>query len=550
MHTTKPPISTGDLLADRYRIADLLGAGGMSWVFRAVDEHLDRPVALKVLRDVAPHHAGRLLREAQAVAALRHPAVVGIHDLGALDDGRPFIVLEFIPGQTLADRLVEGPLAPQEAVDLLRPAIAALAEAHAAGIVHRDLKPENLMLQPTSGTLDAVRVLDFGIAAIDPIDGEPRYTQTGAVFGTPEFMAPEQALGRRASPATDVWAMGAVLQTLITGSSPFAGSHAPEVLFKVVQVEPTPLPDHVPPFIAAVIEQCLRKAPEDRPTDAGALAQLLYAAAEPIPVATPLTPASPRLPIRLIAAASAGAGLLGFVLGLLLGGGDPPPTAVAQPTDTAPASAAPDTQTTGTLAPARRMLAENPGATLAWLDQHPEGDANARMLLRGRALLADRKTIGDGLDQIVAATGAQPDLLTPDLIPGLVDALDRPAGEPAQALLVKLWPASREALHRTAAEGNRRARWRAVEAIEAANGDAIAARKAALLRDLKVGSCQQRERAALALGKLEDPSVLPALRRANNRGLLDNICMGDSLDRVIYSLRKIEKARAADDPAP
>lgn len=545
MPDSTPPFEAGIIIADRYRVDAPLGEGGMSWVYRATDTHLDRPVALKVLREAAVHHSPRLIREARAAAALQHPAVVGIHDLGALDDGRPFIVLEFIEGQTLADRLADGPLDVAVALRLLRPVLAALAEAHAAGIVHRDLKPENLLLQAVPGGGEALRLLDFGIASIELEAGEDRFTQTGAVFGTPAFMAPEQALGRRASPATDVWALGAVLQTMLTGESPFAGKHAPEILFKVVQKSPARLSTPVPAHLKAAIKACLSKDPDDRPEDAGALAALLTA-----PVVAP-TQTEPRWGLRRVAMLCAAGAFVGFVLGMLVSPrGASGPTAVARPAATgaareAPASNAPPSDAPdAALAVAYTLVAEDAAAVLAWLDTHPEGDVVERQMLRARGMLADKAQTEAALAHMTAAVAERPGVLTADVIPALIAALNHRDGEPAVALLAQLWPKSREAVLAEAGEGRRRGRWRAVEVVEAADGDVNAARLAALLRDLKVGDCSQRERAGIALGKLGDPAAIPALRRANGRGLLDNFCMGSSLESAIYTLRKIEKAQA------
>ena len=546
MNDSTSPFDPGAVIAGRYRVDAPVGEGGMSWVYRATDMHLERPVALKILRDAAAHHSQRLIREARAVAALQHPAVVGIHDLGELPDGRPFIVLEFIEGETLADRLTAGPVPVEDALRLMQPVLAALAEAHAAGIVHRDLKPENLLVQAVPGGGEALRLLDFGIAAIELEVGEDRFTQTGAVFGTPAFMAPEQALGQRPSPATDVWALGVVLQTMLTGESPFAGKHAPEILFKVVQKAPARLSGSIPGHVRAAIGACLSKAPEERPVNAAALALLLHP-----PTRADAPPAStPAWGTRRVAAVCAAGALLAFVLGMIVAPrGSQGPTAIALPAPAsgAPGSAIPATPgaTTDPLIIARKLLAEDASAVIAWLDVNPKGDPVERQMLRGRAMLADKAQTEEALAQMTAAVAARPAVLTADTIPALIDALNLREGEPAVALLARLWPDSREAVLKEAADGRRRGRWRAVDVVDAAQGDVDAARLVALQQDLKVGDCRQRERAGIALGKLGDPAAIPALQRANNRGLLDNFCMGGSLDSAIYKLRKIEKEREA-----
>jgi hypothetical protein len=184
---------------------------------------------------------------------------------------------------------------PERALHLLLPAIGALAEAHEAGIVHRDLKPSNLIVQHAPGQVEMLRLLDFGIAAWDEPDRR-RLTKTGEVFGTPEFMSPEQAMSRPVSAATDVWAIGVVLYELLSGNVPFQGNNAPSVLFKVVNEAPPPLPASVPPEVAALVEACLQKRPANRPADAGVL--LTHIEALLLPPRRELASSRPDLPQR------------------------------------------------------------------------------------------------------------------------------------------------------------------------------------------------------------------------------------------------------------
>ncbi|MCB9540344.1 MAG: serine/threonine protein kinase [Myxococcales bacterium] len=291
------PLEAGALVAGRYRVEAPLGEGGMARIYRATDTHLDRPVALKVMRLVAAAHAARFEREARAAAGLRHPSVVRVFDFGVLDDGRPYLVLEFIEGRTLHQVITEeGPLGGRAALDLLRPIVGALAEVHAAGVIHRDLKPENLMLQPAPGLTALVRLLDFGIAAVDPLSTDERLTRTGAVFGTPAFMSPEQALGKGVTPASDVWAVGATLQCLVTGAPPFAADSPPEILVEVIRSAPAPLPDDVPGAVRGLIELCLQKDPAARPADGAALLARWPTAPRPVPPPVGVCPAGRRRP--------------------------------------------------------------------------------------------------------------------------------------------------------------------------------------------------------------------------------------------------------------
>ena len=553
-------LPAGALVAGRYRIDGALGAGGMSWVFRAVDTHLDRPVALKVLRDQAVMHADRLGREARAAARLQHPAVVGIHDLGQLADGRPFIVQEYIEGQTLTEVLKAGPLAPARAVHLLAPVAGALGEAHRRGIVHRDLKPDNLMLEAQPGQAARLRLLDFGIAAIE-LEGETRFTQDGAVFGTPEYMAPEQALGKRATPATDVWALGILLHTVLAGRPPFTGKHIPEILFKITQRDPERLPGELPAALVRLVADCLKKTPEDRPTDGTAFLARLNAWSAP---ATGIGP--PPRPKRAWLAATAGGGLVaGVLVGLLMAPGrraPAPEVAVAAVTEGGPPSAAggsliaasliaappsaalpaaPPTVAVG-LGEAEALLPGEPAAALVWLDAHPQAGRPAmRLVLRGLAHLAT-KEVAAGLTDLTAALvgdAADPELAHDRrVLPALIAVLDHRDADAAVPLLGgPLAPLAGPELLRVAGEGGVRARWRAVDALERAGVDAQPARLAALRRDLRVGDCDRRKRAARLLGELGDPAALPDLRRANNRGLLDNYCMSDTIDVAIRALK-------------
>lgn len=302
------PLQPGMRVADRYDLLAVLGEGGMAVVYEAYDSHIQRRVALKILQKKAPAAMARFEREARAASALHHPAVVKVFGVGSLPTGQPYIALEFIEGETLIE-VVErtGPMPPERALALIMPVVGALAEAHAAGIVHRDIKPSNLMMQRAAGQFESLRLLDFGIASMGEHDGE-RLTRTGEIFGTPEFMSPEQAMGRPAGPTTDIWALGAVLYEVLAGRPPFTGTHAPGILYKVVNEPLPPLDPFIPDELSELVEECLAKDPADRPPDGATLLTRMESLLLPaprqlvssrpsasMPIETPEQPTAPPL---------------------------------------------------------------------------------------------------------------------------------------------------------------------------------------------------------------------------------------------------------------
>jgi serine/threonine protein kinase len=293
----------GTDLDGRYRIEALLGAGGMGAVFRGHHLFLDRPVAIKVLRPHLardPVAARRFVREARGTHAVVSDHAVQVLDCAATDDGLPYIVLELLDGRTVADELrADGPLAPRRAVRIARGVCAALAAAHRVGLIHRDLKPENLMLVRRGGDPDHVKVLDFGLAKAMETAGDralsmAALTQGGVVFGTPDYMAPEQALGEPLDGRCDLYSLGATLFEMLTGQPPFSRASALAVLAAQVR-EPAPrlaslAPVRIPAELDDLVAACLAKRPADRPASADELAAAL-AGLEPT-----LAGAGPRPP--------------------------------------------------------------------------------------------------------------------------------------------------------------------------------------------------------------------------------------------------------------
>jgi eukaryotic-like serine/threonine-protein kinase len=304
------PPQPGDLIADRYELEQLLGSGGMSDVFRARDNQLDRRVAIKILHE---RHAGdpeslaRFRREARAVARLSHPNIVTVIDRGN-DAGRQYIVFEHVDGENLKELVGRsGRLPVRRALELALAVADGLAFAHRQGLVHRDVKPQNVLLSREG----EVKVTDFGIAR--SLEAEHGVTQAGTVLGTGEYLAPEQASGTPVSPATDVYSLGVVLWEMLAGEVPFDGENFVAVALRHVN-EPLPSlrdvrPD-VSPRLAAAVERALEKDPAHRFPSMAALAKELRACLveveEEVPVVqddgalTLITPPAPaRAPARV-----------------------------------------------------------------------------------------------------------------------------------------------------------------------------------------------------------------------------------------------------------
>lgn len=257
------PPAAGHLLGGRYRLVEKLGQGGMGTVWKAHDEAIDREVAAKEPR--LPTHVpdatrdmvfARLEREARAAAKIDHPSVVNIHDVVSVN-GRPWVVMELIRGQSLAETLAEGTLSPPEAARTALAVLGALVSAHRQGVLHRDVKPANIMM----GSFGRVVLTDFGIASVE---GEEPLTETGSHIGSPEHMAPERVRGHKPGPASDLFSLGVVLYTALEGFSPFHRHTAPATLHAVLDAHPA-APTQAGE-LGPLIQQLLSKEPGSRPT--------------------------------------------------------------------------------------------------------------------------------------------------------------------------------------------------------------------------------------------------------------------------------------------
>jgi serine/threonine-protein kinase len=283
MFQMTPPqsLADGTVVAGRYRVVGKLGEGGMGAVYRAIQEPLGREVALKVIAPALTKDADsveRFRREAKAASSLSHPNIVTVFDFGE-DNGLLFLAMELIPGIGLDQAVRRGPMSPQRAIPILRGVCAALAEAHAHGIIHRDLKPQNIMLTSTSTQQDVVKVVDFGIARLSD-HGNAALTRTGAVVGTPGYVAPEFFDGAPASPMSDLYAVGVVAYELLAGVTPFPSGSPREILKAVLFGEPQPLrvvAPHVPAPLEQFVTGLMSKDPTKRPSSARSIEAALAA---------------------------------------------------------------------------------------------------------------------------------------------------------------------------------------------------------------------------------------------------------------------------------
>ena len=350
------------LLAGRYELISLVAGGGMGQVWRGRDVLLDRPVAVKVLRDELAADAAfrsRFRAEAQHAAALTHPHIAAVFDYGEV---RPpsaataplaYLVMELVEGESLAAVVARTPvLGVERTLDVVRQAADGLAAAHDAGVVHRDVKPANLLLR-TDGV---VKITDFGIAR--SVSSVP-LTATGQVLGTAHYLSPEQAEGKPSTPASDVYALGVVAYECLTGRRVFDGENPVQIAVKHIREQPAPLDTDVPAAVRALVERAMAKDPAARFPDGAALREAvdrLRAAAPTGPVGLPATavlpavagstapiprqptPAAGRRRTLVAVLAAAAALLVGVVVLVAALGGSPPTTGTGKGTATSGAS--------------------------------------------------------------------------------------------------------------------------------------------------------------------------------------------------------------------
>jgi hypothetical protein len=399
-----------------YPVLAVVGRGGMGVVFTAVDRALNRVVAVKVLD---PRRAGsgtdrqRFLREAWAAAAVSHPHVIGIHAVDE-DRGLPYLVMEYVPGGSLQDRIDrDGPLGAAEAVRVALQTAEGLAAAHAQGIVHRDVKPANILLE---NGVSRVRLTDFGLAR--PAD-EAGLTHPDAVAGTPEYMAPEQATGGPVDHRADLFALGGVLYAACTGRPPFRAANLVGVLNQVATAEPPPvraLNPAVPPQLEPVVRRLLAKDPAGRYPSAAAAADALRALLVELqgpPSATPRRTTSVGLWV-VAGAVAAAAALAAWVLGTRPGSGPAGPGPAELPM-TGPRAESPARFLTevrrfdGHTQPVRGLAVRKGGRQFASSSGWPTGDGTIRVWDLDAGTEVHHIQVSDGPPLQVDALAASPD---------------------------------------------------------------------------------------------------------------------------------------------
>ena len=273
------PLAIGDIAAERYRVTERLGEGAMGCVYACEHITVGRKVALKVLKPLVGDEdiARRFRGEAKAASAAGHPNIVNVLDAGELEDGRPYIAMEYLAGRTVFSQVQRsGRLSPLRTASIAFDVARALAAAHAAGVIHRDLKAENVMLARDDRGHELVKVVDFGIAH-GIADPSGRRTREGFAMGTPEYMAPEQAAGQPASAQFDIYALGVLMYEMVAGVPPFVANTALEVIV-AKSTHDAPRVDTVadlPSDLAKLIDACLQREPARRPKSAAEIAERL-----------------------------------------------------------------------------------------------------------------------------------------------------------------------------------------------------------------------------------------------------------------------------------
>ena len=306
------PFIGRDILDGQFQILQKIGSGGMGSVYKALQRDMNRMVAVKILHPKLANRkdlVSRFRREARAMSHLTHPNTVKVFLYGELEDGSLYIIMEYLDGKNLNQTVrSEGPMHVERALPILIQACGALDEAHTQGIIHRDLKPENIFLCTQGGMKDYAKVLDFGLAKVTEREMRPGsliLTQEGMVFGTPEFMSPEQAQGKTLTAASDIYSLAVILYEVLTGKLPFEAKTPMEYIQMHVNEPPAPMAERArdktfPPLLWPVILRALAKKAEDRFASAAHFAEAMQCV---LRGATVLPPHLTAAPLPKVAAA-------------------------------------------------------------------------------------------------------------------------------------------------------------------------------------------------------------------------------------------------------
>jgi serine/threonine-protein kinase len=558
----------GTVVGDRYRIVSRIGVGGMGAVYRAEHTMMRRDLAIKVLLPELSgkeEFARRFEREAESASRLAHPNIITVTDFGRTAEGSLFLAMEFLAGTSLSQAIAEGPLPLERALAIERQILRALDHAHGAGVVHRDLKPENIMLVERDGQRDVVKILDFGIAKVtEPQSGGQALTQAGVIFGTPEYLSPEQALGEAVDARTDIYAAGVILFEMLAGRRPFESEDKVKIISMHLAHAPPRIRDvnaavRIPTVFELLVMQAMEKSRDNRFATAAAFLQALDDAevqgeaelAEGENATLPAMDLPPparrgRAPAVVLALLVAGVGTLSVVkhrrahhrtaaLTVLPTRPAPPP----------PDMAAEMKKVEGWLEDDNTSAARLALETL--LSSRPK-DARVRYMLGRVSYAEDRRQ--DALDHYAAAIGLDPGFRGDPVLLGHLDAMlaDPKLGDGALSLLIDhIGAPGADLLAKVANEGNDLARRRRAAAalgeideekrIDRVSLDMLELRKAA--------TCEEKRDWVEKLGKLGDVRALPALRGLRARrvgpiswGGTDTSCMKEELPLAIAALDK------------
>nr|HEX4317399.1 protein kinase [Kofleriaceae bacterium] len=300
MTTPRPDPLVGQMLDGRYEIQARVGEGGMGVVYRARQISIDRVIALKMLNPQMasdPTWVQRFYNEAKACSRLQHPNTIRMFDFGQTQDGRLYMSMEFLDGISLRGALQPGPFPPQRVLNVLIACCGSLAEAHAIGIIHRDIKPDNVFLLNMAGSPDFVKLLDFSVAKL--LEGDRLKTQAGVVFGTPQYMSPEQARAMPLDARSDLYALGVLAFEMLVGTVPFHDENPMTVIQMQMQSPMPALPPHLPYSIQQIVIRAMDKDPARRYQTASEMmqhCQQVFAelASAQAPTMTPYPPAMPH----------------------------------------------------------------------------------------------------------------------------------------------------------------------------------------------------------------------------------------------------------------